>query len=230
MSNVWVESTHEAYSSGLLAWHVHCDKQQIPESQRAPALQTHISSFVATLAGSYSAATISNYLSGLCAWHILHSVEWNLNHLEMEALLKGAARLAPEASKQKLRQPYTLNFIAKVSENLDHNNPFNVSIFARLTVGFYGVACLGELVIPCLNAFNPREHVTRTHLHTETNQSGLEASVLHIPKTKAAPIKGEDIFWSHQYGPTDSVRALANHLHINNPPPSLHLFSYLHKN
>ena len=30
-SNAWAESTHEAYSSGVLAFHVHCDKRSIPE-------------------------------------------------------------------------------------------------------------------------------------------------------------------------------------------------------
>jgi len=139
MANAWAKSTHEAYSSGLLVWHVHCDRRSIPEAQCAPAHHSHISSFVATLAGSYSASTISNYLSGLRAWHILHSVEWKLDALEMEALLKGATWLAPESSKRKLRQPYTPKFIMKVSEQLDLNDPHDASIFACLTDGFYGV-------------------------------------------------------------------------------------------
>ena len=33
MSNTWAEFTHKAYSSGLLAWHVHCDRRQVPKHQ-----------------------------------------------------------------------------------------------------------------------------------------------------------------------------------------------------
>jgi len=58
----------------------------------------------------------------------------------------------------------------------------------------------------------------------------METTVLlHIPKTKSAPIEGEDMFWSHQHGPTDPCEALENHLRINKPSNSNHMFAYLHK-
>lgn len=145
--------THKGYSSGLLVWHVHCDKRSIPELQQAPAHPAHLSTFVACLAGSYAGGTISNYLYGVRAWHILHSVEWKLDTLEMEALLKGAAQLTPESSKRKARQPYTVEFITKIREKLDLNNPHDSSVFACLTVGFYSAARVGELTVPRLNAF-----------------------------------------------------------------------------
>ena len=31
MSNTWAESTHESYSSGILSYHVFCDKRKVPE-------------------------------------------------------------------------------------------------------------------------------------------------------------------------------------------------------
>lgn len=229
MSYAWSEATHEAYSSGLLVWHVHCDKRSIPEGQRAPAHPSHISSFAASLAGAYSESTILNYVYGLRAWHILHRVDWKLNKLEMDALLKGAARLAPDSSKRKARQPYTPEFITKVGEQLDLNTPLDASVFACLTDGFYSVARVGELTVPRLDAFDPAQHVTPANLRMETNQSGMETTVLHVPKTKAAPIEGEDIFWSRQHGPTDPCEALANHRRINNPSNTDHLFAYLHK-
>jgi hypothetical protein len=46
--------------------------------------------FIASMAGAYSGSTISNYVYGVRAWHTLHQLEWNLNPLEMDALLKGA--------------------------------------------------------------------------------------------------------------------------------------------
>ena len=61
-------------------------------------------------------------------------------------------------------------------------------------------------------AFDPTQHVTPANLHMEKNQSNMEVTVLHIPKTKAAPLQ-----------------ALANHQHINNPSNTDHLFVYCHK-
>lgn len=211
MANAWSQLTHEAYSSGLLVWHVHCDKKSVPESLHAPAHQSHIASFVASLAGSYSGSTISNYLYGLRAWHLLHSVEWKLNVIEMETLLKGAARLAPDSSKRKPRQPYMPDFMTKIGEHLDLTLPFDASVFACLMDGFYSVVRIGELTVPRLSAFDPAKHVTPANLRIETNQNGLEVTVLHIPRTKAAPLEGEDVYWSRQAGPTDPYEALENH-------------------
>ena len=229
MANAWSQSTHEAYSSGLLVWHVHCDKKLVPESMRAPAHHSYIASFVASLAGSYSGSTIANYLYGLRAWHLLHSVEWKMNTLEMEALLKGAARLAPDSSKRKTRQPYTPEFITKVGEQLNLSLPLDASVYSCLTIGFYSVARVGELTIPRLNAFDPAKHITPANLRTETNQNGMGVTVLHIPHTKAAPLEGEDVYWSRQHGPTDPYEALANHRRINDPMVNDHLFAYIHK-
>jgi hypothetical protein len=201
----------------------------VPESLRAPAHHSHVASFVASLAGSYSGSAISNYLYGLRAWHILHSIEWKLNALEMEALLKGAARLAPESSKRKPRQPYTPEFIAEVGKHLDLHLPLDASVYACLTDGFYSVVRVGEFTVPRLNSFDPTKHITPANLRTETNQNGMEVTVLHVPHTKAAPLEGEDVCWSRQHGPTDPYEALANHRRVNNPGDTDHLFAYRHK-
>jgi integrase len=156
-------------------------------------------------------------------------MEWRLNSLEMDTLLKGAGQLAPESSKRKARQPYTVEFITKVREHLDLNNSFDAAVAACLSCGFYSAARVGELTVPRLNAFSHLLHVTPANLRTETNQNGTDTTVLHIPKTKAAPIEGEDIYWTYQDGPTDPCAAIANHLRINTPSNSDHLFAYRHK-
>ena len=229
MANAWSQSTHEAYSSGLLVWHIHCDKKAVPESLRAPTHHSHIASFIASLAGSYSGSTISNYLYGLQAWHLLHSIEWKLNVLKMEVLLKGTVRLAPDSSKRKPCQPYTPEFITKIGENLNLTLPLDAAIFACLTDGFYSVVRVGELTVLWLNAFDPARHITPVNLRIETNQNGMEVTILHIPHTKAAPLEGKDVYWSWKPGPTDPYEALENHRHINNPGDNDHLFAYLHK-
>ena len=229
MANTWSQSTHEAYGSGLLVWHVHCDKRSIPELLHAPVHHSYIASFIASLAGSYSRSTITNYLYRLWAWHLLHNVEWKLNTLKIEALLKGAAKLAPDSSKWKPRQPYTPDFILKVGDQLNHTLPLDASVYACLTNGFYSVVQVGELTVPRLNTFDPTKHVTPANLCTESNQNGMEVTVLHIPHTKAAPLEGKDVYWSCQHGPTDPCQALENHQQINNPGNGDHLFMYRHK-
>jgi hypothetical protein len=102
-------------------------------------------------------------------------------------------------------------------------------VFAYLTTCFYAAAHLGKFLVPHLNAFKALHHVTTSNLCIEKNQNNLEVTVLHIPQTKAAPTEGEDVFWSRQPGATDPYKALDNHLHINNPSGSNHLFAYCHR-
>lgn len=45
----WAEGTLVTYASGLLVWHSFCDFKAIPETQRAPASNILIQSFLATL-------------------------------------------------------------------------------------------------------------------------------------------------------------------------------------
>ena len=225
-SNAWAESTHEAYSSGILAFHVHCDKRNIPEHLRAPISHPLVASFVASLAGSYSASTISNYVHGVRAWHILHGLPWRLNPIEMDALMKGAERLAPASSKRKKCLPYTLVFMASIRLQLCLDQPLDAAVWACLTTCFYAAARVGELTVPRLTSFDPAYHITPSNLRTEINRDSLEATVLHIPHTKAAPMEGEDIFWSRQNGPTDPYEAMDIHFRVNRPSSRDHLFSY----
>ena len=217
---------HEAYSSGLLVWHVYCDKRSVLESLQAPTHHSHIISFVTSLVGAYSGSAISNYLYGLRDWHLLHCMDWKLNTLEIEALLKRVAKLALDSSP---RQSYTLDFITKVSKKLDLHLRSDAAIYACLSISFYSVAWVSEVMVPWLNAFDPMKHITPANLQTSSNQYRAEVTVLHIPHTKAAPLKGEDIYWSCHPSPTNPYEALANHRQINRPGDSNHFFTYHHK-
>ena len=229
MSNAWAESTRESYSSGILVYHVFCDARNIPEELRAPANQATVTSFIVSLAGSYSGSTISNYVNGIRAWHILHGLEWKLNSLEMDAALKGADRLAPPSSKRKKRQPYTVEFITRLHQQLNIEDNFDAAVFACLATCFYAAARVGEFVVPRLDAFSSSSHVTSANLRVDRDPNGLEVTVLHIPSTKAAPLEGEDVFWSSHPGPTNPYAALESHLRINCPTGGDHLFAYRHK-
>jgi hypothetical protein len=229
MSNAWADSTRESYSSGILVYQVYCDAKGVPEEMRAPTSQSIITAFIVSLAGSYSGSTISNYIHGIRAWHILHGLEWKLNPLETDAVLKGADRLAPPSSKRKKRQPYTPEFITKLRQCLKINEPFDAAVFACLTTCFYAAARVGEFVVPRLDAFSPSHYITTAHLRIDRDSNGLEVTVLHVPVTKAAPLEGEDVFWSSHPGPTDPYEALKHHRQVNRPSDRDHLFAYHHK-
>ena len=197
-SNTWAESTYEAYSSDILAYHVHCDHRSIPEHLWAPASHSLVASFVSSLAGSYSGSTISNYVHGLHVWHVLHGMPWKLNSMELEALMKGSDCLAPDSSRRKKHLPYTPKFMTAIRSKLHVGLPFDAAVWACLTTCFYAAAHVGEFTVPWLSSFNPSLHVTTSNLQVERNQNNLEVTVLHIPHTKAAPVEGEDVYWSRQ--------------------------------
>lgn len=227
MSRAWEEGTRESYGTGLLIYHVFCDQRVplVPEFQRAPISPTLLMAFISCLAGSYAGKTLSNYMHGVRAWHVLHGVPWSINENELEAALRAAERSTPASSKRKKRRPYTVEFIVKLRGALNLEDPLDAAIYACLTTCFYAVARLGEFTVKRLNDFDPRLHITPAHLKQERNRDGLEVTVLHIPRTKVS-IEGEDVTWSTQNGPTDPTAALQQHFQINSPPQDGHLFAY----
>jgi hypothetical protein len=227
LDRAWAPGTRETYGTGLLAFHIFCDNRNVPELHRAPANPTLISAFISTLAGSYSASAISNYLSGVRTWHTIHGVKWTLHEKETEALLKAASTLAPPHSKKAPREPYTVQIILVIRDNLDLACPIHAAVFACLTTAFYATARTGELTIPNLKAFDPALHIKPIDVHSVHDRQGNEMTNFHLPRSKSAP-QGEDISWARQTGPSDPQAAFSNHLAINAPPRNGPLFAYRH--
>jgi len=229
MIHAWASSTREAYGSGILAYHVYCDSKSIEESSRAPAASTLISAFISAMAGLYAGKTIASYVYGIRAWHILHGIAWVLNDNEVDALLKAAINLTPESSKRKKRQPYTVEFITSILQKLDPADPLDAAVGSCLTTAFYSMARAGEFTVPNLSSFQaePTKYVKRSDVRQEVDRNGLKTTVFHLPRTKSSQA-GEDISWAKQHGPSDPEVALANHFHVNNPPPDGALFAYKH--
>ena len=223
--HAWAESTHESYGSGLLVYHVYCDSCSIPEPERAPASSTLISAFIAFAAGSYSGKTIANYVFGVCAWHILHGLEWSLNDVQIDTLLKAAENLTPSAAKRKKHHPYTVQFIISLRDHLDLDSPLDASVFGCLTTAFYCTTCIGEFTIPSLSSFDPNIHIKLSDMHIEHDRNNLQMRVFHIPRTKTSR-EGEDVSFAPQNGLSDPEQALLHHLRINEPPPEA-LFSLI---
>jgi len=225
MMCAWEEDTRETYGSGLLVYHVFCDSKGIPEAERAPASQPLLSAFVANLAASYSGKTISNYLSGVRAWHLMHGLTWRVEKAEMDTMLRAAEKLTPPTSRRKQRRPYTPDYMGALRRQLNLEEPLDAAVYACLTTCFYASGRLGEFTVRRLDGFDSTKSVTRKHLSYDQDRNGLNVTVLHLPQTKTS-IDGEDVFWAKQNGVTDPDAALANHLQVNNPPDDHHLFAY----
>ena len=226
MVHAWEEDTREAYGSGLLMWHCFCNDRGTSEQARAPASQALISAFVAHMASAYSGKTISNYLHGVRAWHILHSVPWQLDKNEMDTMLRAAEKLTPASSKRKKRCPYTPGFIVALRQQMNLEEPLDAAVFACLTTCFYATARLGEFTVRTLQTFNANAHITTQNLTYDQDRNGLKVTVLHLPRTKAAGNEGEDVYWASQEGDSDPTTALLNHLRVNQPSETSHLFAY----
>jgi hypothetical protein len=132
----WTEKTKETYSSGLLTYHVYCDIHNIPDAQRAPISQSLLAAFIASCAGIYSGSAISNYTTGLRAWHLLHGVLWAVNVNETRSILEGASRLAPASSSRQKHIPFERDTLLKFLTYLDPSTPRDTAIFACLITTF----------------------------------------------------------------------------------------------
>ncbi|KAG2052170.1 hypothetical protein BDR06DRAFT_990232 [Suillus hirtellus] len=222
-------STRETYGSGLLVFHVFCDSKAIPEAQRAPASNVLIQTFISCMSGHYSGKTVSNYVNGVRAWHVIHGAAWSLNDIEIDAMLKAAVSLTPASTKRDKREPYTIDLIIAIREKLNLEDPLDASVFACLTTTFYATARVGEFTVPRLNAFDPTAHISLENVTDMRDRQNLATKNFHLPRTKSAP-QGEDVHWAKQAGLSDPEEAFLNHLRINEPPPKFALFAYRHKN
>ena len=229
LQETYASNTRSTYGTGLLMFHIFCDHKEVEEEHRAPINQTVLASFISTLAGTYGGSTIKNYVYGIRAWHIIHGVEWKVNDNEVDALFKAGNKMSPKEARRKEKEPWTVDYLTKICENLNANDPKDAAIHACLTTAFWGTARLGEVTVPKLDGFDPAIHVKISDVqHDVRDRNDLEETVIFIPWTKVARERGERIFWARQEGIVDPHRALANHIKVNNPPERHHLFAFRH--
>ncbi|KIK81705.1 hypothetical protein PAXRUDRAFT_155421, partial [Paxillus rubicundulus Ve08.2h10] len=201
------------------------DGKKIPKAERAPANPAVVAAFISTLAGSYSGSAVANYVCGIKAWHTIHGLAWILSDNEMDALLKAAVSLAPPRSKKPPQEPYTIDSLISIRDQLDLASPLHAAVFACLTTVFYATARTGELTTRTLRSFDPLSHVKPSDIRVDRDRQGNEVTNFQLPKTKSAP-DGEDINWARQTGPSDPHAVLENHLAINAPVRDGPLFAY----
>ncbi|KIK78095.1 hypothetical protein PAXRUDRAFT_164926, partial [Paxillus rubicundulus Ve08.2h10] len=186
IAHTWAESTKESYGSGLLVFHVFCDAKSIPDSDCAPISSELISFFISSLAGQYSGGMVANYLQGVRTWHIMHRLKWSHNNTEIEALLKAAITLAPTSSKHKPCEPYTIDILGLMRDNLNLVDPADAAVFACLTTTFWCTAQVGEFTVPRLDAFNLSLHIKPSNVTHKKDRHGVMVTNFHLPRTKSA--------------------------------------------
>ena len=160
MNVSWSKGTRETYGAGLLVCHVFCNICQLPKAQCSPAASPLILAFIASLASSYSDSMLSNYVCGICTWHILHGIQWDMDNLQLKAALMGTANAAPATSRQPKHSPITVQLLTQLLEHLDPNNPLDAAIHSAITTIFYTATHSGELTIPSLTTFTNTLHIT----------------------------------------------------------------------
>ena len=160
MNISWSKGTRGTYGAGLLVYHIFCNMHQLPKAQCSPTASPLILAFVSGLAGSYSGSTLSNYVCGVCTWHILHGMQWNMNNLQLKATLTGAANLTLATSKHPKQSPITIQLLTQLLKHLYPNTPLDATICSTITTNFYIAACSGKFTIPSLTTFTSTLHIT----------------------------------------------------------------------
>ena len=106
--------------------------------------------------------TISQWMTGVAAWHIVNGATWEGEDALVSKVRQGAQKLTPLTSRCPPRSPVTLEHLMALESSLDLNNTFDTAVWAIALICFWVCCWLGELTVPSLNLFNPSKHVARS--------------------------------------------------------------------
>jgi hypothetical protein len=184
------EKTHSNYGAGLLHFTQFCDAFNILESIRMPAPKWLLAAFTAIAAGSVSSSCVEGWLLGLSFWHSVNGAEWKGGN--QLCIAKAAVKkMVPKSSKRAKRPPVTLEHMLALLKGLDLLNSFDVAVWACTTTLWKGVCRGGEFLVPSVNKFDPKYHVTwGTWLKWAELATGLKWVGINIPWTKTMHEKG----------------------------------------
>ncbi|KAF9551250.1 hypothetical protein CPC08DRAFT_647669, partial [Agrocybe pediades] len=217
-------STRRGYNAAVKEFLSFCKKENIPAVFCFPAHELLLCAFAAQSVSRHSGQTASKKIAALKSWHTSHNMPWN-GSPRLSLVLKGVANSAPPSSRRHSRSPVTVHMLRLLAQHLSSSDPFDAAVLACALTAFWGQARLGELLPTSSSGSVATDPVpTRAHFtHKFTNN--IAALSIHLPRTKTKS-SGEDIILVHQNGIVDPLPALANHLHLNNFPCNLPLFTY----
>ena len=221
-------STRQIYGAGLMEWIAYCDSRHVPEADRFPAEHHHLQAFIASCSGTIGTSKLNNVLSAMALWHHIHELPWSgLDNPLTKRFKRNAIARAPADSYLPPHPPITLRHLEALLQSLDISLPFDAAVWATACCTFWGVCRLGENTSPSLNDPDPSHRAHRSASHVEwtstappSSHSPPDGAHWHIPWTKTTGFVGATIIiskWDHVSCP---VRALQNHLLINNSAPT----------
>ncbi|KIJ07704.1 hypothetical protein PAXINDRAFT_89979 [Paxillus involutus ATCC 200175] len=224
LDHAWADSTLLKYRSAVNQFIAFCDSENIPNHFRIPASEHLLCAFAASRVGLLAADTVQNHLAAIKAWHIYNDKPWR-GGTRLHYILNGVANLTPSSSRKPPRPPITRSMLLLLASHLDLSSPFDACCLAAACLAMWAQARLGEILSNWETSFKPAFVVCRSHLLPPFNKNGSRKC--HLPFSKVAKSRGEDICICRQLGPCDPIAAIDNHLLINHIPPNLPLFSYL---
>ncbi|CAD6945822.1 unnamed protein product, partial [Tilletia caries] len=157
----WAKSTLDSYASAVLQWYAWATAVDLPEQLIFPIKPRTLVDFIANSAGIYNGKTISKWVSGLRAYHIIHGAHLKSQDETVKQALRGAARQTPATAIKPPRIPYTAAILIALRPAFHLGDPFDAAVWATLLVAFWGLVRLGELTVAAQNDFNPRFHAPR---------------------------------------------------------------------
>ncbi|KAF9223568.1 hypothetical protein BS17DRAFT_796183 [Gyrodon lividus] len=180
--------------------------------------------FAASRVGLLAGQTVQNHLAAVKAWHIYNNAPW-LGGVRLRYILHGVKNLAPATSKRPPRFPITRAMLSLLTRFMVLSDPFDACCFAAACFAMWAQCRLGEILSQWEKSFKASFMVCRHHLAPPFNQNG--SWKCHLPFTKVAKNKGEDVCICRQQGQSDPIAAITNHLARNPGPPNIPLFAYI---
>ncbi|KAJ3771947.1 hypothetical protein FB446DRAFT_644331 [Lentinula raphanica] len=202
--------------------------EHLTVSDVLPASENTLCNYAASLAGVVSGGTAKAKLCSLKSWTVLEGHHW-LGGERLKRVLAGVDRATPSSSFCAKRHPVLPKHLRALHDGLSADSGLDVCIAAAAKTMMYGQLRSGE-VLPTNSdvlRYNSASMPLAQHLGP-INASGSRC--LFLPSTKTSQQRGDEVLIPVQNGRTDPVRALRDHLAINNVCDVDPLFSYLDSN
>jgi hypothetical protein len=143
--------------------------------------------FVADCLGSTSGAAARNNLAGVRAWHTKLNAPWpESSHLKR--IVEGVKWACPASSCLPLCAPARLALLCVLHNALDPSVPFDTSVLACACTAFWGIFCLGELLLTSQAKFSSLLHPTCA-AWTDSSQ----VASIFLPWTKTTHSHGSSV-------------------------------------
>ncbi|KAJ3711162.1 hypothetical protein C8R42DRAFT_689668 [Lentinula raphanica] len=206
----------------FLDW-AHQHELSIPDV--LPASENTLCNYAASFAGTMAGSTVKSKIASLKSWTILEGQPW-LGDARLKKVLSGVDRATPSSSLRPKRHPVLPKHLRVLHDGLSAESGLDVCVAAAAKVMMYAQLRSGEVLTTNsdVRRYDSSKMPLAKHLGS-LNSSGSRS--LFLPSTKTCQNRGDEVLIPVQNGRSDPIRALQDHLALNNIQESDPLFSYL---